>query len=128
MKNPSNISEFLVIGFITSLTLGFLGLLIYDLPIPNFQTVLKNLSNSEIVLYTFIIYVIGMIGHRIMIIAKYETLKKILEWKLFRVFFSKRQITFVNKIDREKWHRNYVYVMQFGSNAVINQFTRGRVF
>lgn len=121
MKKQSEFSEYLLIGFIVQLGLILLMMPIYDISPNEFLVYIREITTTEIVIIVAITYVFGLLALRILSIIQYESLKKVLRWKLLSFLFTKTEKSFVENFNRDGWNQDYGKLMQYGSNASVSK-------
>jgi len=118
MKSQLEISEFLIIGFITSFTILQIILLLNCISPESTFEYFKSLTNSEIVIYTLILYVIGLVTHRVLRLVNF---KRIIKWRIKNILFSKKDIDLIGSFNLSDWNTKQIIVCQLGSDAIISK-------
>lgn len=121
MKIPADISEFMIIGFLSSITFAMIFFIAENITPQIIIDYLKNLSSAEVIGYSILCYVTGLLTHRILMTINYEFFKRVIGLRIFKLLFSKKDRSLITSFDRGNWNETYATILQFGSEAVINK-------
>jgi len=122
MKYTNLAVEFLVIGFIFSLTaLFFFMIVIGDFNVSDLKSFFDALKPHWYILIGFFFYINGLVIHRSLAILNYNSVRYLLAIKFFRFFFTRSFITKVESINIDDHWNRYYFIHEHASSSSIEK-------
>lgn len=122
MKTSTIIAEYLIVGFVAFVLIGLVYLNVtgkkeLEVIISEF----KNISAGATILLSVILYILGIITHRMLDVVDYKSLSKLIKYNIISFVFSRDEKTFILNYNEKESKIKHFTVLNFASNAVTDR-------